>query len=184
MKKIEKSTESEYLRVVRKNLIGLKDLAEKALAQLSDGDFHYKTDEESNSIAILIQHISGNMRSRFTDFLTTDGEKPDRKRDTEFEDIRYTREQLMTSWESSWQIILNTLETLKEEDLTKIVFIRNEPHSVIEALNRQLAHYAYHIGQMVFVAKHIKRSSWNSLSIPKGKSEEVNREMSRRKPKT
>ena len=159
------------------NTIGVfknyKTLAEKSFAQLSnDKDFHYAPDSESNSIAVIIKHLSGNMISRWTDFLTTDGEKNNRNRDSEFVDGMETHEQLLQIWNKGWDVFLNTLNSLKEDDLMKIVTIRGEGLTVLQALNRQTAHYAYHIGQIVFLAKHIKGSEWKSLSIPKNKSTE------------
>jgi hypothetical protein len=153
--------------------INYRNLAEKAFAQLqSDKDFHYQPDDESNSIAILIKHMSGNMISRWTDFLTTDGEKPTRKRDEEFIEGSESREQLIKIWNEGWKVFLDTLNSLKEEDLLKTVTIRGEGLTVVQALNRQTAHYAYHIGQIVFLAKHIRNKEWKFLSIPKNKSDE------------
>ena len=148
------------------NTIGVfnnyRALAEKSFAQLSnESDFHYMPDEESNSIATIMKHISGNMVSRFTDFLTTDGEKPTRNRDAEFMDDHLTREELVKMWNNGWEVFMNTLVSLTENDLMKTVTIRGEALTVLQALNRQTAHYAYHIGQIVFLAKHIKNKEWN-----------------------
>lgn len=159
------------------NTIGVftnyRNLAEKSFAQLdNEADFHYQPDSESNSIAVIMKHMSGNMISRWTDFLTTDGEKPDRNRDGEFVDNHESREQLMEYWNKGWKVFMDTLHSLKEEDLMKTVKIRGEGLTVVQALNRQTAHYAYHVGQIVFLAKHIRNSSWKSLSIPKNKSGE------------
>jgi hypothetical protein len=159
------------------NTIGVfknyKTLAEKSFAQLdSTKDFHYKPDEESNSIAVIIKHISGNMISRWTGFLITDGEKPTRNRDTEFLEETETRDELLEIWDKGWAVFLNTLNSLTEKDVLKTVTIRGEGLTVTQALNRQTAHYAYHIGQIVFLAKHIKNKEWQSLSIPKNKSGE------------
>ncbi len=132
---------------------------------------------DSNSIAVIIQHISGNLMSRFTDFLTSDGEKPTRNRDMEFEEQQLSQTELIKRWNNSWQLLLDTLNSLKNEDLLKTIYIRKEAHSVIEALNRSLTHIAYHVGQIVLLAKHIKKGSWKTLSIPKKKSEEFNRVM-------
>ncbi|MFL5752906.1 MAG: DUF1572 family protein [Bacteroidia bacterium] len=173
MKNIEKTTETEYLRVIRFNFDSQKSLAEKAFEQLSEIDFHITLDEESNSISILIQHMSGNMISRFTDFLTSDGEKPDRNRDAEFEEKNISRQRLLEKWEAGWKVVFAMLEQLEPGDLLKTVYIRNEPHSVIEALNRQVAHYGYHVGQIVFLAKHLRNKNWKSLSIPKAKGKDV-----------
>jgi hypothetical protein len=159
------------------NTIGVfknyKSLAEKSFAQLNDDKaFHYQPDPESNSIAIIIKHMSGNMISRWTDFLTTDGEKQDRNRDSEFIDGSESPEQLMRLWDRGWNVLFNTLNSLTEKDVMKTVTIRGEGLTVMQALNRQIAHYAYHIGQIVFLAKHIKSTEWKSLSIPKNKSAE------------
>jgi hypothetical protein len=150
-----------------------KTLADKSFAQLNnDKDFHFQPDSESNSIAIIVKHMHGNMVSRWTDFLTTDGEKPYRKRDAEFTDNSETSEQLMQLWEKGWNVFLKTLNSLSQDDLVKPITIRGESLTVMQAINRQTAHYAYHIGQIVFIAKHIKNTEWQSLSIPKNKSDE------------
>jgi hypothetical protein len=159
------------------NTIGVfnnyRTLAEKSFAQLeSDSEFHYQPDSESNSIAILMNHMAGNMISRWTNFLTTDGEKPDRNRDGEFIEKNESREELMQFWNKGWKVFMDTLYSLKEEDLMKTITIRGEGLTVTQALNRQTAHYAYHIGQIVFLAKHIRNTNWKSLSIPKNKSAE------------
>ncbi len=152
-----------------------KRLAERALEQVSDAEFFIQIDKESNSIAIIIKHISGNLHSRWRDFLTTDGEKPNRNRDVEFELVGDTRESLMKSWEAGWQTLFDALEPLTPEVLEKTVTIRGEPHRVIEAINRQLTHYSYHIGQIVFLAKHFKAGEWKTLSVPRNRSAEFNR---------
>ncbi|HMK24025.1 MAG TPA: DinB family protein [Terriglobales bacterium] len=168
--------ENHLLDEIRRQMRGHKRLAEGALTQLTDEDFFVTLDSESNSIAILIQHIAGNMRSRFTDFLTSDGEKLDRHRDQEFEmPGRPSREELMRRWEQGWSVVLGTVDELKPEDLARTVYIRQESHTVVQALNRALAHYAFHIGQIVFLAKHLRSSQWKTLSVPRGKSEEFNR---------
>ena len=170
------SIETHLLEEIRRQMRGHKRLAEGALAQLTDQDFFVALDPESNSVAILVKHIAGNMRSRFRDFLTSDGEKPDRQRDQEFElGGRPGREELMRGWEQGWRVVLAALDELKPEDLTRTVYIRQEPHTVVQALNRALAHYAFHIGQIVFLAKHLRSSEWKTLSVPRGKSEEFNR---------
>jgi hypothetical protein len=161
----------EYLRVIRERFAVLKEQGEKTFAQLDEEDFHWMMNEASNSIAILIQHISGNMVSRWTDFLTTDGEKPDRNRDGEFEAIQMSKEQLLDCWEHGWRVFFETLESLKEQDLEKTVYIRGQVHSVIDAIERQMAHYAGHVGQIMFIGKQIKGNQWESLSIPKRKTE-------------
>lgn len=167
---------SQYLEEARRQLRGHKRLAEGAMVQVADEEFFIALDPESNSIAIIVKHLAGNMRSRFTDFLTSDGEKPDRQRDQEFElgpDTK--RSDVMRWWEEGWSHVFSALEALKPEDLELTVYIRKEPHSVHQAINRQIAHYAYHIGQIVFLAKHFRSAEWKSLSVPRGKSEEFNR---------
>jgi len=152
-----------------------KNLAERAIAQITDDQLLAVLDTEANSIAVIVKHLSGNMRSRWQDFLTTDGEKPGRDRDAEFEDPPSTREALLAAWEEGWQCVFTALEPLVEEDLQRIVAIRGEPHSVMQTINRQLAHYAYHCGQIVLLAKHYRSDEWKSLTIPKRKSAEFNR---------
>ena len=147
-----------------------KDLCEKAFEQLDERDFHFLPNEESNSIAIIVQHIAGNMLSRFTHFLTEDGEKEWRQRDDEFEIHQYSRQQVIDLWEKGWRCFLDALGSLTEDDLLKTIYIRREPLTVIDAVNRQLAHYPHHIGQILFIGKMIKGAEWKSLSIPKGKS--------------
>jgi len=175
---VENITPSQqYLDSARSEFAKLKALGDKAFAQLDNGDFHYKPDAESNSIALIIQHISGNMISRWTDFLTTDGEKPNRNRDQEFEEHEQNKEALLRSWEAGWTVFTNTLNSLSGDDMMKEVTIRSEKHTVIQAINRQLTHYGYHIGQIVYLAKHIRSSEWKTLSIAKNKSEEFNQKM-------
>lgn len=150
-----------------------KKLAERAMGQCSDEDLFAVIDAESNSIAIIVKHMTGNMRSRWMDFLTTDGEKPDRNRDTEFEDAPKTRAALMELWERGWKYLFDALEPLTDADLARTVTIRTEPHSVMQAINRQVAHYSHHIGQIVFLAKHLTAKAtgkWDSLSVPRGQS--------------
>jgi uncharacterized damage-inducible protein DinB len=154
-----------------------KKLAERAIAQCPDEALFITLDAESNSIAIIVKHMSGNMRSRWLDFLTTDGEKPDRNRDTEFKTPPNTRAQLVEMWERGWKYVFDALEPLTEADLTRTVTIRTEPHTVMQAINRQVAHYAHHVGQILFLAKHLtfnKTGKWESLSVPRGKSAEIN----------
>ncbi len=167
---------SHYLDEARRHFRGHKRLAEGALAQLRDEELFIPLDAESNSVAVIIKHIAGNMRSRFTDFLTSDGEKSDRHRDQEFEiTSATTRAEVMQWWEQGWEIVFFAVNGLTPEDVLRTVTIRGEPHTVLQAINRQIAHYAYHIGQIVFLAKHFRSTQWNSLSIPRGKSEEFNR---------
>lgn len=162
-----------YLDEIKRQLRGHKRMAETAMAQLDDKDFFATIDPGSNSVAVLAKHIAGNARSRFTDFLTSDGEKPDRFRDQEFElSGKTTREDVMRWWEQGWAIVFATIESLKPEDVQSTVTIRQEPHTVMQALNRALTHYAQHIGQIVFLAKHLRSSQWQTLSIPRGKSED------------
>ena len=163
---------AEYLNEVRRGLRGYKRMAEGAIAQLSREELFRQIDPEANSVAIIMKHISGSMRSRFTDFLTSDGEKPGRHRDQEFIQDRLTSEELMSTWESEWQRLFTTIESLKPEDLERVIAIRGEEHTVLQALNRALLHYAQHIGQIIFLAKHIRGAEWKSLSIPRDKSEE------------
>jgi hypothetical protein len=170
---------SHYLEEVRKQFRGHKRLAEGAMDQLRDDEFFVTLDPESNSVALIVKHLAGNMRSRFTDFLTTDGEKPDRNRDQEFElGGSPTRAQLMLQWEDGWNVVFSAVDGLRAGDLMQTVTIRQQPHTVLQALNRQLAHYAYHVGQIVFLAKHLRSQEWKTLSVPRGKSEEFNRQMS------
>jgi hypothetical protein len=150
-----------------------KKLAERAMDQCSDEHLFVALDPDSNSIAIIVKHMVGNMRSRWRNFLTTDGEKPDRNRDTEFEDAPKSREELMAMWGAGWKYVFDAIEPLADSDLTRTVLIRTEPHSVMQAINRQVAHYAMHIGQIVFAAKHMtaaKTGKWQSLSVPRGHS--------------
>lgn len=164
---------AHYLEEARRQMRGNKRLAEGAIAQLTDEELFATLDPESNSIAILVKHLAGNMRSRFADFLTTDGEKPDRFRDREFEvTANTTRADIMKWWDEGWATVFATIESLKPEDVMRTVTIRGEPHTVLQAVNRALAHYAGHIGQIVFLAKHLKSNQWKTLSIPRGKSEE------------
>jgi Protein of unknown function (DUF1572) len=164
---------AHYLDEARRQMRGQKRTGEAAMAQLGDGDFFFTLDAESNSVAILVKHLAGNMRSRFTNFLTSDGEKPDRFRDREFEVTgATTRADVLKWWEEGWDCVLGTLEGLKPEEVMRAVTIRNEPHTVLQAINRQIAHYAAHVGQIVFLAKHLRSSEWKTLTIPRGKSED------------
>jgi uncharacterized protein DUF1572 len=173
---------THYLGEARRQLRGYKRLGEGALSQLQDEEFLSALDAEANSLAVLVKHLAGNMRSRFRDFLTSDGEKPDRHRDQEFElGPGTTRDEVMRWWEEGWAVVFSALEGLKPEDLELTVYIRKEPHSVLQAINRQLAHYAYHVGQIVLLAKHFRGAEWKSLSIPRGKSEEFNRRAEQRR---
>ncbi|PYS64600.1 MAG: hypothetical protein DMF74_06595 [Acidobacteria bacterium] len=158
-----------------------KKLAERAFAQISDEDFFRTLDEESNSIAINMKHMAGNMISRWTDFLTTDGEKPERNRDLEFVMLPETsKDDMLAYWERGWQCVFDAVEPLKPEDLMRTIRVRGQDHTVVQAINRQLAHYAYHVGQIVFLAKHFKSSEWQSLSVPKNRSAEFNAQLQNR----
>ncbi len=147
------------------------------MAQCADEALFTVLDAESNSIAIIVKHMAGNMRSRWTDFLTSDGEKPDRNRDTEFEAPPKNRTELMEMWERGWKLLLDALEPLSDADLTQTITIRTEPHSVTQAINRQVAHYSYHVGQIVYLARHFAGDKWQTLTIPKKKSTEFNRQV-------
>jgi hypothetical protein len=152
-----------------------KQLAERAMEQVTDEQLFVALDEESNCIAIIVKHMVGNMRSRWTDFLTTDGEKPDRNRDSEFEAPPTTRKELLDLWEDGWKLVFAALEPLSDEDMTRTVTIRGEAHSVMQAVNRQVAHYALHVGQIILLAKHLARDRWQSISIPRNRSADFNR---------
>lgn len=166
-------TARHYLEEARRQLRGHKRMGEGAMTQLREQEFFVTLDPESNSVAILVRHLAGNMRSRFTDFLTSDGEKPDRFRDREFElTPATTRDEVMKWWEDGWACVFAAIDALGPEDVLRTVSIRGEPHTVLQAINRQIAHYAQHIGQIVFVAKHLRSTEWKTLSIPRGKSEE------------
>jgi hypothetical protein len=172
---------SLYLNEAFRSLRGHKRLADSAIAQLSNEQFFATPDPESNSIAIIVRHMAGNMRSRFTDFLSSDGEKPDRNRDQEFIlSPGSTREEMLRGWELNWQMVFDTLQSLQPDDLQRTVTIRGEPHSALQTINRQVAHYAYHVGQIVFLAKHWKGGGWKTLSVPKGQSEQLNAEMAQK----
>ena len=167
-----------YLEDAMKEFRKMKALAERALAQVSEAQLFREIDAESNSLAVIMKHMAGNMRSRWTDFLTADGEKPDRNRDTEFELVTTdTKAALMESWEDGWRRVFAAVEPLSGDDVLRPVMIRGEPHTVLQAVNRQLTHYAEHVGQIVFLAKHLAGGKWKTLSIPKGKSEEFNEKM-------
>jgi hypothetical protein len=154
-----------------------KKVAEGAMAQATDADLNAVLDPEMNSIAVIVKHMSGNMRSRWTDFLISDGEKPDRNRDSEFEEPAATRAELMAQWENGWNSLFTALEPLTDTDLTRTITIRGEAHSVMQAINRQIAHYGYHCGQIVLLAKHFRSANWKSLSVPRKKSERFTRKV-------
>ena len=154
-----------------------KKLADRAMEQVTDQQLLALIDGDANSIAIIVKHMAGNMRSRWTDFLTSDGEKLDRNRDTEFEDPPVTREALLNLWEQGWNYLFTAIEPLSEGDMNRTITIRGEPHSVMQAINRQIGHYAYHCGQIVMLAKHFQHDNWKSLSVPRGKSADFNRQV-------
>lgn len=164
-----------YLEESIKDFRSLKKICEIAIEQLSDEEFRKSIDIESNSIALIMKHIAGNLKSRWRDFLTADGEKPDRNRDSEFSDSE-TKDELISKWEMGWKTLFDTLESLTENDLQKIIYIRGQSHTVIKAIVRAESHIAYHAGQIVYLAKHLKWNSWKNLSVPKGKSNEYNKE--------
>lgn len=161
---------SNYIESIIKQFIYYKGLGDKTFEQLNADEIHLKHNEYSNNIAIVVKHIVGNMLSRWTNFLSEDGEKKWRHRDTEFEDTYKTKEEMILAWEKGWQCLFDAITPLKAEDLERIIYIRNEGHTLVEAINRQLAHYAYHIGQIVFIGTLIKDTDWKSLSVPKNKS--------------
>jgi hypothetical protein len=165
-----------YYDEVRRSFRGYKRLADGALAQLNDEDFFRAPDSESNSAALIVKHVAGNLRSRWKDFLTTDGEKPDRHRDQEFVLAPAdTRPELMRRWEESFQIVFDVIASLTPGDFSRTVTIRGEPHTILQAMNRSLMHTAYHVGQVLYVGKHLRGAQWTMLSIPRGKSEEFNK---------
>ena len=166
---------NNYLESVIKQFQYYKLLGDKTFSQLKDENLFWQYNEESNSIFMIVKHLSGNMLSRFTEFLTSDGEKEWRNRDAEFESQIQSKQEMISKWEEGWSCLFNALNSLKDEDLTKIIYIRNQGHTVMEAINRQLAHYPYHVGQIVFLGKMLTEN-WNSLSIPKGNSKEYNTE--------
>ncbi len=167
---------STYLESVKKQSLYYKTIGEKAIDQLEPQQIFFSANDDTNSIAVIIKHLAGNMHSRWTDFLTTDGEKEWRNRDSEFEEILTTKEEIMHVWDNGWACFFEALNSLQPHQLSDIIYIRNEGHTVVDALNRQLAHYPYHIGQIVFYAKMIKKSDWKSLSIPKNNSISYNNE--------
>lgn len=164
----------DYLLSVSKQFEYYKMLGDKTISQLSEDQLFWQYNSESNSVAIIVKHLWGNMLSRWTDFLTSDGEKEWRKRDAEFENDIKTKDELLNKWNEGWKCLFDAINPLHEEDLEKIIYIRNQGHTVVEAINRQLAHYSYHVGQIVFQGKMIAGENWTSLSIPKGDSKKFN----------
>ena len=166
--------EQHYLDDSLFQLRKLKTQADKAMAQIDDGQFFALIDADANSIALIVKHVTGNMRSRWTDFLTSDGEKPDRHRDSEFElEKTDTREAMIARWDAAWELLLKTIGALEPADLGRTVTIRKEPHTVVQAINRQLSHYSAHVGQIVLLAKHLAGPCWQTLSIPKNRNRRV-----------
>jgi len=165
---------TSYLKDSTDLLRYYKKLAERAIAQVPDAALTATLDPESNSIAIIVKHLTGNMQSRWSDFLTSDGEKPSRNRDAEFETPPQTRAELLALWDASWKIVFDALAPLTDDDLGRTIRIRGERHSVLQAIHRQVAHYAYHVGQIVYIAKHCSSGQWKSLTIPRGKSADYN----------
>jgi hypothetical protein len=176
------SFESVYLASVIKRFREYKTLGDKTFDQLEENDFHFAPNASSNSIAIIIRHMHGNMMSRWTNFLTEDGEKEWRQREEEFEEKPADKAELLRTWDEGWQVLLNTMNALKEEDLVKTITIRSQPLTVTDAINRQLAHYSYHVGQLVYIGRWIRETEWKSLSIPKGNSEAYNQQMKSSRP--
>ncbi|WP_026810997.1 DUF1572 family protein [Arenibacter latericius] len=166
--------EQDYLRNCIQQMEYYKSLGEKTFDQMEEKDFFWQYNEESNSIAIIVNHLWGNMKSRWTDFLTSDGEKEWRKRDMEFEDVIRTKEELLIKWNEGWQCVFQALKSIDKDNFKTIIYIRNQAHTVTEAINRQLAHYAYHVGQLVYIGRMIRGNEWKSLSIPKGNSLDFN----------
>ncbi|MCM3719035.1 DUF1572 family protein [Fictibacillus phosphorivorans] len=160
---------TEYLRSIKKRFLDAKDYAERTFDQLSEEQLFWYPNEDSNSVAIIVKHISGNMISRWTDMFNTDGEKPDRNRDGEFENTMSNREEMKAVWDKGWGVFFDTLDGLKEEDLLRTIYIRNEPHSVMDAINNQMYHYSNHIGQIIYIAKMLKSEEWKTLTIPRKK---------------
>ena len=167
---------SEYLNSVKKQFEYYKSVGEKTFNQLDEKELFWQLNENSNSIAIIVNHLCGNMKSRWTDFLISDGEKEWRKRDLEFELVIKTKNELLKKWNEGWKCLFDALVSINKNNFETKIYIRNQEHSILEAINRQLAHYPYHIGQIVYIGKMIKGSKWKSLTIPKGKSNEFNKE--------
>jgi uncharacterized damage-inducible protein DinB len=171
-----KMKDTHFLESIQKLFRYYRSLGDKAMRQLTEAELSFQPQPESNNIATIVKHMHGNMLSRWTDFLTSDGEKPWRQRDQEFEDTLRTRSEIEAAWKEGWDCLFAAIDPLKEDDLSRIVYIRNEGHTVQEALHRQLAHYSYHVGQIVYLARLAKSGKWESLSIPKGQSERYNQQ--------
>jgi len=170
------SVSENYLDSTKKQFAYYKSLGDKTFAQLTDEEIHWQQNADSNSVSIIVKHIVGNMLSRWTNFLTEDGEKTWRHRDTEFEDTYTTKVEMIAAWEKGWQYLFDAINPLQAEDVSRIIYIRNQGHTVLEAITRQLCHYPYHIGQLVYIGKLIRSDEWESLSIPKGQSSTYNKE--------
>lgn len=168
--------ELQYLNSIKKQFEYYKFVGEKTFDQLNEKDLFWQYNEESNSVAIIVNHLWGNMKSRWTDFLTSDGEKEWRNRDLEFESVIKTKEDLLTKWNEGWECLFDALNSISQKNFDTKVYIRNQEHSIIEAVNRQFAHYSYHIGQIAYIGRMIKGNEWKSLTIPKGKSADFNKE--------
>lgn len=182
---MEDPIRAEYLRDSAESFRKYKDMADKSLARVTDEQFFAVLDAESNSLALVVKHMAGNLLSRWTDLLTSDGEKPGRDRDSEFEAASGdTRETLMQRWEAAWAIAFGSMDALTPADLDRTIHIRGEPHSLVQAINRQLTHAAYHVGQIVFLAKHLQSDNWQSLSIPRGQSRQFNAGMAASPPRS
>lgn len=166
---------TNYLNSINQQFEYYKSVGDKTFNQLDEPDLFFQANADSNSIAIIVNHLWGNMLSRWTNFLTEDGEKTWRKRDLEFEDVIKTKEELIKKWEAGWACLFEALRSINEDNFNQKIFIRNQAHSITEAINRQLPHYAYHIGQIAFIGKSVKSNDWKSLTIPKGKSAEFNK---------
>ena len=164
----------QYLDSAKRQFMMYKQLGEKALAQIADKELNWQANDDSNSVVMIVKHMRGNMLSRWTDFLTTDGEKPWRERDEEFSQQEMDRATMMTRWAEGWQCVFDALNSITDDDLERIIYIRNEGHTVLEAINRQIAHYSYHVGQIVYISKLRSTKEWESLSIPRNKSNEYN----------
>lgn len=164
----------EYLKSAKRQFLYYKQLGEGAMEQMKDEELFWQPNEESNSVATIVKHLHGNMLSRWTDFLTTDGEKEWRNRDGEFENSWNTREALLQAWDTGWKVLFDALDSITDEDINRIVYIRNEGHTILEATNRQIAHYCYHVGQIVYIGKMCRNEGWKSLSIPRNKSKDYN----------
>ena len=167
---------TDYLKTAKRDFQYYKTLGEKTFSQLDEKDCFWQFDSESNSIAVIVNHLYGNMKSRWTDFLSSDGEKQWRKRDLEFKNQLKTKAEVLNRWEQGWDCVFKSLDSINEDNFNTKIYIRNQEHSVIQAINRQIAHYAYHVGQMVYIGRLIKGSKWKCLSIPRGKSEDFNQE--------